>query len=201
MIQIDISHKDIARVQNLLAEIKPSKRDGVFARGFRAGTNVVLNALKDNLSNRILKTRSARLKQSLGMRMAQDWFGLHSVVGSGVGAGGARVKYANLQETGGTITPKNAKYLTIPLPANLTRAGVMRKSPRELDNAFFNYNSKGNLIMYEVNARGKVTPMFYLTKKATVPGSHYMEKTANQTAEKFVDVLIGEVRKVAERAT
>ena len=33
--------------------------------------------------------------------------------------------YARMQEFGGTVRPKRAKYLTVPLPAALTKAGVL----------------------------------------------------------------------------
>ncbi len=42
----------------------------------------------------------------------------------------AGVPYARLHELGGVITPKRAKFLTIPMPDNMTPAGVTRKSAR-----------------------------------------------------------------------
>jgi phage gpG-like protein len=50
---------------------------------------------------------------------------------------GSALPYAKIHETGGTITAKKSKYLTIPLPAALGPNGVpKKKSAKEWDNTF-----------------------------------------------------------------
>ena len=57
---------------------------------------------------------------------------------------------AAVQEFGATITPKTAKYLTVPLPAALEIKGVPRKkSAREWDNTFVAQSKAGNLIIFQ----------------------------------------------------
>ena len=48
------------------------------------------------------------------------------------GEGQIRLKYGVTQEYGGTIRPRNGKFLTIPLPAALDPSGIARFSARDL---------------------------------------------------------------------
>jgi hypothetical protein len=76
------------------------------------------------------------------------------------------VKYARLHEYGGTITPKNAKWLTIPTDANKTKAGVTRMTARMViqQGGFFAKN-----IIFLKQGNGKPVPMFILVKRVTIP--------------------------------
>lgn len=86
---------------------------------------------------------------------------------------GPGAAYADLQEFGGTITPKKAKYLWIPIAGNLTPAGVARITPTEAINrggffakgVFF-----GKPIVGKSKATAKPVPLFVLKKSVTVPG-------------------------------
>jgi len=67
---------------------------------------------------------------------------LKASVYSAANVDGQPVRYARIQEFGGTVTAKNAfkrlpggPYLTIPTDSNKTPAGVMRKDARMLFNA------------------------------------------------------------------
>lgn len=87
---------------------------------------------------------------------------------------------ARIQEYGGTVTPKSAKYLTIPLPANLTPAGRLRRSARDLlsdkeTGAFFLRSKAGNLLIARDKNRGRegsdpnLEFLFVLKKRVVIP--------------------------------
>lgn len=73
----------------------------------------------------LLQNRSGMLRRSFGFGVTgglKDGYDLTLLVYS------SGVKYARLQEYGGTIRPRRAKYLTIPLKDALTPSGVQRYS-------------------------------------------------------------------------
>lgn len=82
------------------------------------------------------------------------------------------VNYALLQEFGGTIKPKNAQDLYIPLSDNKTPTGVARMSPRQAFNAGgFLYDDLKNFYLV-IPGKGKGKPlkfMFILKKSVYVP--------------------------------
>lgn len=67
--------------------------------------------------------------------------------------GGGVAPYARIQEFGGVVRPKRSKYLTVPLPDNLTAGGVARyKSARDLfgsrpKDTFIARSRAGNLVI------------------------------------------------------
>jgi hypothetical protein len=79
-----------------------------------------------------------------------------------------------------TIKPVGKKYLTIPLPAAMTKAGVLRGSAQSgtWGETFFARSKKGNLILFGKRvaqkgahageARGKVVPLFVLKKQVQI---------------------------------
>lgn len=78
-----------------------------------------------NTSRDLLKTRSGGLRATVGFanaRAAQPKdLRLVLFVGDG-----ATKHYDRIQEYGGVVTPKRSRFLTLPLPDNLTAAGVPR---------------------------------------------------------------------------
>jgi hypothetical protein len=74
-----------------------------------------------------------------------------------------------VHETGATITAKHAKYLTIPLNAALNSHGIpLRSKARDWDNTFIARTKRGNLIIFQRNTGGKVTPLYLLRKSVTL---------------------------------
>jgi len=79
-----------------------------------------------------------------------------------------------------TITPKKGKYLTIPLPAAMTGAGVARGSARQgpWGETFVAKSKAGNLIIFGKRKittgkkagelRGQATPLFLLLKSVKI---------------------------------
>lgn len=123
--------------------------------------------------------RSKRLRLSLGRRVVPGadggLEGLRAVMFS------AGVPYARAQQFGAVIKPKSAKRLAIPGPANLTPAGVTRKSNAR---AWFEEAKKsgelalvpsrrtpGNtVVLWRKTAKSKWQHWWTLVKQVTLPG-------------------------------
>lgn len=71
-----------------------------------------------------------------------------------------------------TITPKNKKWLTIPLPRALTRAGVLRKPTKDYDDLFFYWpdKSKSPVLAKTIGKgkRAKIQAFFVLVKMVKI---------------------------------
>ncbi len=93
----------------------------------------------------------------------------------------SRSPYAGIQETGGTVRPKNRKYLAVPLPGALTKAGAIRGtlvgSPLEgesrpslynVPGLFLIHSQAGNLLLAKKKGKG-ILPLFVLKKSVNIP--------------------------------
>ena len=78
------------------------------------------------------------------------------------------VPYAAIHEHGGTIRPTKAKFLTIPLEAAKTAAGVARGGARFFENTFFMRSKAGNLFLMQRDGN-EVRPLFLLKKEVYIP--------------------------------
>jgi phage gpG-like protein len=102
--------------------------------------------------------------------------------------------YAPIHEIGGTIRAKNkyvrvpgGPYLNIPLSANKTAAGVMRRSAREVFSAggYIIRSQSGNWIVMSVNS----TPMFVLKKAVYIRPRLGMVKASEDRINEIMDYL------------
>lgn len=92
-----------------------------------------------------------------------------------------------IHEFGATITPKNAKYLTVPLPAALDSRGVpIKKSAREWDNTFVARTKAGNLIIFQ-NRGTQVVPLYVLKSSVTIPPRLGLRETVETGIPYFVE--------------
>ncbi len=134
--------------------------EGKMARRFRAPLPLGRN------KNRTLHNRTGSLRQSLKSRVS-DPTSVHARVTMSLRVFSAGVPYARIQEFGGTITPKRAKWLTIPLDANMTTTGVTKLSARRAisKGGFFSTSKKGNLLIRDSEG----VPLFVLKKKVKIP--------------------------------
>ncbi len=74
-----------------------------------------------------------------------------------------------IHETGGTITAKRAKFLTIPLPAAMDAQGVpLRKRARDWDDTFVARSRAGNLIIFQRRTGGRITPLYLLKRSVKI---------------------------------
>ncbi len=91
--------------------------------------------------------------------------------------------YAKIHEHGGTVRPKRAKYLAIPLAAAKTKGGDVRGGPRAFTNTFFAKSKAGNLILFQNQGKGKKPlPLFVMKREVNLkPRLGFFEEwTANQ---------------------
>lgn len=77
--------------------------------------------------------------------------------------------YAGIHEFGGVIRPRRRKFLTIPLPAAKTAAGVARGGARDFPNTFVRRGPSGNLIIYQKRPKGPPEPLFLLKREVRIP--------------------------------
>jgi hypothetical protein len=102
-----------------------------------------------------------------------------------IGAPG--IAYAGIQEKGGTIKAKNAKFLCIPLPAALDGRGVpLKSSPRDWPNTFVAQSKAGNLLIFQKRGTA-VIPLYVLKSSVTIPPRLGMQKTIDAGLPYFVE--------------
>jgi phage gpG-like protein len=110
------------------------------------------------------------------------------------GVVGTNLAYAAIHEFGGTITPKNANWLTIPF------AGVKGRA-RDYDNTFFAWSKNKHLILFQRVGKDEVIPLFVLVKESEVPARPYLNPALEQNRE-IITQRIGEaLKRSLERVT
>lgn len=135
----------------------------------------------------------------------------------------AKVAYGAIQEDGGTVIPKNAKFLTIPLEAMLTGVGVARGTARQVIESPEAFGYSGTFVAKGVifgklgkTAKGRqrtrglggeqtsVIPLFALKSSVTIPGRHYLATTLIQEwawIADYLETVTGDVVNVLFGAT
>jgi len=193
MIECHISREDLKKILGKLDKVSPKSRTRILANAFRKATLMVERDLKANVSGKYLKVRTGRLRASIGSRVNIEEEGLVGVIGSGVRTG-ERVKYANIHETGGTITARRVKYLTIPSKYALTKAGVMRRiSARDFEDTFV----RGGII-WQKQGKRKIVPLFFLKKSVEIPARRYMSRTLEQDRSAIIKTMIEAINRALE---
>lgn len=176
--------KDLHR--ELLAGIKTHHRRfmGVFKR----------TRLRKKKSGQGVQTRSGALRRSFD----NVWGGtdLDSMFVQSFSAG---VPYASIQEEGGEVTPKRGNWLTIPLDAAKTAAGVTRKPARQWNDTFFRMSKAGNLILFQQKPN-EIIPLFLLVRKVVLKGSLGFMDTWNEQLPKLVSIVNKATKKALEAA-
>jgi len=124
-----------------------------------------------NLSGPILKTRSGHLRRSVTGRTFKEKL-IYAIIGSGI-FGRKGVRYARIHEKGGTIKPKKAKMLTIPLP------GVKGRAANYPD-SFIIKSKKGNLLIVEKRGKKGLRPLFSLKKKVKIPPRKWLSRSIKE---------------------
>lgn len=92
-----------------------------------------------------------------------------------VGYYGSPTKYARMMEEGGTVRPKRAKMLAIPLKAAKYGVGG-GLPPSKRDDLFMIRSRKGNLLLVKAAAAG-ITPMFVLKDQVKIDPRRTIERT------------------------
>jgi phage gpG-like protein len=98
---------------------------------------------------------------------------------------GTNLAYAAIHEFGGTVTPKNVDWLTIPFEGVQGRA-------RDYSDTFFAWSRNHNLILFQRAGKGeKPRPLFVLVKKTEVPARPYLNPALMECKDTIV-LRIGE---------
>lgn len=160
------------------------------AKGIKiAASNVVSNYLSGQALNR----RTGRLAGAVDGWMVNP---LEGVIG--VQKSAAVSKYAwLLGDEQKTITPKNAKFLTIPIGEGLTGAGVARySSPRQVPEGFFVKTKTGRLLFgYKKGKRGKFRALFTLVKSVFIQGSGALYDGVDESLDDITRCIETEIDK------
>ena len=128
-----------------------------------------------------LKVRTGRLRQSIAGRYKAGP-AVHDIVLSAGGArAGKEVRYAAIHEYGGTVRPKNGRYLRIPMGAAVTGAGVDRFTTplRQSGAGLFRVQKAedGRLFLVKTVGKGKGQPWYRLVTSARIPARPYLHPT------------------------
>lgn len=113
---------------------------------------------------------------------------------------GSAEPYARIQETGGTIYPVKAQWLTVPLPAALNSDGTPKKATaREWDNTFIIKSKAGNLIIVQKNGADLI-PLYVLKKSVTIPPRMKMRETVEVGIPYFQELAVEAMVKTIQGA-
>ena len=120
-----------------------------------------------------LRVRTGRLRNSIFSQLTTSRDGLTIKLSAGGAVGGKPVRYARIQERGGTITPKNGKWLAAPFGPALTAAGVPRfTSARAYGDQLRFQQFRGNLAGLIHRDSGEI--YYFLFKSVTIKPKWYM---------------------------
>lgn len=146
--------------------------------GLNRALLLVERAIKENLTGRVLKVQTGRLRSSIH----------HSVkvtARSARGVIGTNVVYARIHEYGGVITPKRVRYLTIPFPG-------VKGFAREYQNTFV----AKSIIFQRVSGK-KIRPLFLLRSSVVIPERPYVRPAVEETrgvVEGIIRTILTSVR-------
>jgi hypothetical protein len=108
--------------------------------------------------------KTGHLANNIGIDVQGSDDTFWGLVGTGV-KGAKSVKYARIQDKGGTITAKG-KYLAIPFK------GVTER-PRDVSDTFVAKSKGGCLIIFQRLGKGKIKPMFALKRSVNIPAANW----------------------------
>jgi hypothetical protein len=87
------------------------------------------------------------------------------------------IPYGSIHEFGGTVKAKTKQFLSIPLPAALTPAGVKKAPLPAFEPTFLRRpkspGSKADWVVFLRNKDGTATPIFVLQKEVQIPASKW----------------------------
>ena len=167
--QITGAKELVAKLQQVGPKVRENARDGIQ----RLQQTLRNNIQRLFLSGTPLHVRTGNLRNSINVGPIQE------SASEIRGPVGTNALYAAIQNYGGTITPKSAQYLTIPLDAAKTPSGVARFSARQIianpgeggyKSTFFR-----NQVLFGVQQGGTIEALFALKSSITIPARPFME--------------------------
>lgn len=155
--------------------------------------------IKKTVGREIL-TATLLIEQSAKQNIARNFHGKGTLAASvkhrlekfgGLSLAGvvySNLVYAAIHEFGGTVTPKDAKWLTIPFEGVQGRA-------MDYQDTFFAKTASGNLVLFQKRG-GEAIPLFLLVKKAEIPARPWLNPALENNRE-AVTTIIGDAVKEA----
>jgi len=158
---------DASQVQRLFAQLPGAVATRVVRKGVETVTKTAEREVKQALSGQVSKVRSNRYRSSVTSTVEDR-------SGQTIGTVGTTFIGADLHEKGGTVSApgkgafsKGRQFLTIPLPAARTGAGVPRfDAPTALKAGAF--IPKGRSIIAN-SIGGRLVPLFALKRSVHIP--------------------------------
>lgn len=166
-IKLRVKEADLKRIKRTLNGLSPTASGKIMVDGMRRVGVLLDGKVKEGIASKgkFFKHPTGALARSFNSRVQSSASSLMVVVGSGVGKG-QRLPYANIQETGGTIRPKNGKYLMVPIMSYGGSSGAYGKADS-----------------------------YRLVTQVKIPGTGYMSKTLAENTEGAVRELIAVIQK------
>lgn len=193
--KVEFNPAQLKELKGLMARIGSLKSAEVIT-AFRRSALMVENRVKTNATGNVLKTRSGRLRNSIGSNIQEKDGRLAVYIGSGQRTG-KPVVYANMLETGGMIRPVKRQWLTIPTQYAKTATGAGNLRAREVPNGFFQRTKAGTLILYQ-GGKTRPVPMFILKKQVNIPPKRYLSVSVEQSQQAVFEELKAALSKLAE---
>tara|TARA_Y100000593_G_C4290178_1_gene327829 strand:- start:1120 stop:1722 length:603 start_codon:yes stop_codon:yes gene_type:complete len=169
--------------EELADQLLNAHRGGIEASLKRMAKALALKAQQgavNRLSQRN-KTPSGHLKRSIAGKVKSRFDGFDVVLRAGGRHGGTDVRYARIQDQGGTIVPRSAQWLTIPVHKSLfTPGGASRyASPRLLAVPLrFQLGKSAGTALLISKENGEI--YYVLKKSVTLKGTRYLSDTVTE---------------------
>lgn len=104
-----------------------------------------------------------------------------------------------IHETGGVITARTSRYLTIPLPAACDSRGVpLMPRARDWPNTFVQRSRRGNLIIFQRRGR-EIVPLYLLKTSVTIKPRLRLEQTIMGELPFFQERLLDKIAEEIDR--
>lgn len=147
---------------------------------------MVENAAKRNVQDKF-NTKSGEFVGSIGHKLHRIQGFVQAVTV------GTNIKYGSIHELGGTIEPRDAQWLTIPMPGITGYA-------RDYQNTFFAISKNNNLVLFQ-NEGGSVRPLFVLKKSIEIPARPYLGPALNENAAHLTKLIGDAVKRGLRRVS
>jgi len=164
-------------------------------------TGLSAQGATQGLINQRLRVRSGFLQRSPAFRVEEVAAlpELHVSAGGGQGKRG-ELRYAALQEYGGTVRPVKGKFLAIPVGPALTGAGVARyASARDVPGLSFIPTAGGGAVLGKSKGRGKNARMetwFILRRQVTIQGRYFVRDGTRPAFAAFGDRMTANIARL-----
>lgn len=176
---LKVSVSGLAGLKEALEKVRTATSGKLLVRAAQAGALPVQNAAKQKSPKR---TRTLSRSIHIEVLLEEETQAEVTV--------GTDVEYAAMQEFGGTITPKNAKYLAIPL-TKAAEAVSPRSFPGKLRPVM---NGQSGVLVDDGGAA-----QYALKKSVTIPAHPYLRPALDENVEAVKDSMARALRQQLEK--